>query len=119
MSKPDSKSNLVKYSLDNEWINNRQERAQVRKSVSLNVAQWIVFELSSRGLVMLLLALTVLATERSLDVGTIFIAYGMYSSLKVVALQIMPSGVLQMAEGLVVVRRIQVGQHSFQTYLSI
>ncbi len=77
----------------------------------LKIVSWILFELSFRLLLLILIAQLV-TTEQHFEVGDAFVALGLYIGMRQLVLQMMPYGIAEVADALVSIRRIQVENKS-------
>ncbi len=80
---------------------------QSQNGVLVKVWNYILFELCTKVTMLMLLVQLVLG-GKEIDVGGLFIVYGLYNNLKLTCLRLMPIGILQLSEGLVAIRRMQV-----------
>ncbi len=72
---------------------------------------WIMYELSSRCLMLILLAQLV-STRTMYDVGDVLVALAMYNTMRWTVLQMLPEGLIELGDILVATRRIQVKENA-------
>ncbi len=84
------------------------EIVEIQKNLSLKLLNWVVYAMSLPAVQLLLLSQLVLKPNRTLDVGEIYVAYGLYNMMKNLGLLVMPNALLQISEGIVAIKRMQV-----------